>query len=119
MLGKMFYRRHYGNTTARCSSIRIHRLYILFSYIKNDADIPPEIWSEYLSSTLRTTNNYESFHRKLNSSFNSSRPNIYNFIDILKNIQIDTYIALQSQGSRNRITIEKGYIKKKKKKWKN
>lgn len=92
--------------------------YILDSYIKNDADFPPEIWSEYLSSTIRTTNNCESFHRKLNSSFNSSHPNIYNFIDVLKNIQIDTYIALRSQGSRNRITIEKeGYIKKKK--WKN
>ncbi|KAF0767639.1 MULE domain-containing protein [Aphis craccivora] len=88
--------------------------YILDSYIKNDADFPPEIWLEYLSSTLRKTNNCESFHRKLNSSFNSSHPNIYNFIDVLKNIQIDTYIALRSQRSRNRITIEKeGYIKKK------
>ncbi|KAF0756715.1 Uncharacterized protein FWK35_00015087 [Aphis craccivora] len=92
--------------------------YILDSYIKNDADFPPEIWSEYLSSTLRTTNNCKSFHRKLNRSFNSSHPNIYNFIDDLKNIQIYTYIALRSQGSRNRLTIEnEGYIKKKK--WKN
>jgi hypothetical protein len=65
---------------------------ILDSYIKNDADFPPEIWSEYLSLTLRTTNNCESFYRKLNSLFDSSRPNIYNFIDVLKNIQIDTYI---------------------------
>jgi hypothetical protein len=68
--------------------------YILDSYIKNDADFPPEIWSEYLSSILRTTNNCESFHRKLNSSFNSSQPNSYNFIAVLKNIKIDTYKAL-------------------------
>jgi hypothetical protein len=88
--------------------------YVLESYIKHDADYPPEIWAEYLSSTLRTTNNCESFHRKLNSSFNSSHPNIFNFVEILKNIQSDAYIALRSQGTRNRRMIEKEeYIKKK------
>lgn len=39
-----------------------------------------------------TINNFESFRRKLNNSFNSSHPNIFNFIDNLKNIQSDTYI---------------------------
>jgi len=62
-----------------------------------------------------TTNNCQSFHRQLNNSFNSSHPNIFNFIGILKNIQIDTYIVLRSSDSRNRITIEKErylYLKK-------
>jgi hypothetical protein len=36
--------------------------YILDSYIKNNADFLPEIWLEYLSSTLRTINNSKSFH---------------------------------------------------------
>lgn len=72
------------------------------------------MWAEYSSSTLRTTNNCESFYRKLNNLFNSSHPNIFNFIDIKKNIQTDTHVALQSQGSRNRIVVEKEECIKKK-----
>jgi len=53
-------------------------------------------------------------HSIYNNSFNSSHPNIFNFIDVLKNIQTDTYIALQSQGSRKIMVIEKEeYIKQK------
>jgi len=69
-------------------------LYILDTYLTNDAGFPPQIWAEFLSSTMGTTNNYESFHKKLSSNyfFNSSYPNIFNYIDILKNIQSDIYM---------------------------
>jgi len=41
--------------------------------------------------------------------FNCSYPNIYNFIDILKDIQIDTYIKIRSKEviKKRKITIEK------------
>jgi len=56
---------------------------------------------------MRTTNNCESFHKKLNSSFNSSHPNIFNFIEILKNMQCDKYIILRSQGKKSKKMTDK------------
>jgi len=89
-------------------------LYIRFIYKKWCWLSTRNMGKIFIIDIIRTTNNCESFHRKWNSFFNSSHPNIFNFIDILKNTHIDTYIALRSQGSRNRITIEKeGYIIKK------
>ena len=81
--------------------------YILETYITDDAEFPPQIWAEFVSSTMRTTNNCESFHKKLNSSFNSSHPNIFNFIEILKNMQCDTYIILRSQGTKSKKMTDK------------
>jgi len=81
--------------------------YILETYLTNDAEFPPQIWTEFASSTMRTTNHCESFHKKLNSSFNSSYPNIFNFIDILKNMQCDTYITLRSQGTKSEKMTDK------------
>lgn len=72
---------------------------------KNDVNFPSGIFAEYLLLELHTTNNYcESFHRQLNNSFNSTQ--IFLILWIFKKyIQRDTYIALKSQGSRNRLTI--------------
>lgn len=86
--------------------------YILDTYTENDEDFPPTIWAEFLTSTIRTTNNCEAIHRKLNSLLNSSRPNIFNFIKVLKNIQCETYnyINLQSHGEKSRTTVEKKYL---------
>jgi len=57
---------------------------ILETYLTNDGEFPPQLWAKYVSSTIRITNNCESFHKKLNSSFNSSHPNIFNFLKIRK-----------------------------------
>ena len=62
--------------------------YIIETYLTNDAEVLPQIWAESVSSTIHATKNCESFHKKLNSSFNSSHPNIFIFIDILKNMRI-------------------------------
>jgi len=84
--------------------------YILETYITNKAEFPPQICAEFISSTMRATNNCESFHKKLNCSFYSSHPNIFNFIEILKNMQCDTYITLRSQGTKTKIMTDKGNI---------
>lgn len=61
-----------------------------------------------------TTNSCETFHKKLNSLFNSFHLNIFNFVVLLKNIQFDTCILLQNQGIRHKITTEKEAYGKKK-----
>ena len=80
--------------------------YILKRYLTNDAEFPSQIWAEFVS----TTNDSESFHKKLKSSFNSSHSNIFNFIIILKNMQCDTYITLRNQGIKSKKMIEKRNI---------
>jgi hypothetical protein len=56
-----------------------------------------------------TTNSCEAFHSKFNALFYSAHPNIFVFIDILKNVQKDTYIKLRSTHLNTRRTniIEK------------
>jgi len=52
---------------------------------------PTEMWADISSTGDRTTNCCESFHGKFNAEFTSARPNIFNFMEILKQIQADTY----------------------------
>lgn len=89
--------------------------YILKTYITTDASFPLNLWAEFATTTNRTTNSYETFHSKLNNLFIASHPNIYNFIDVLKNIQSETYIKIQNNRQRkSRQIIEKeNYIRKK------
>ncbi|KAE9543358.1 hypothetical protein AGLY_002158 [Aphis glycines] len=70
--------------------------YILENYIEKDCLFPPTMWAEYISSIERTTNCCESFHTKFNSCFYSANPNIFQFIDVLKEVQIGTYVKLRS-----------------------
>ncbi|KAE9524137.1 hypothetical protein AGLY_015502 [Aphis glycines] len=42
---------------------------------------------EFATTTNQTIDSCEAFHSKLNNLFIASHPNIYNFIDVLKNIQ--------------------------------
>lgn len=81
--------------------------YMVNMYISEDAQFPPHMWAECSSSLHRTTNACESFHSKFNSLFYSPHPNIYQFIEVLKNVQIDTYIKISS------ISIEKKVYRKK------
>lgn len=80
--------------------------YIFETYIV-EADFPPNIWAEYSSSLIRTTNACESFHKKLNNLFGAPHPNIFHFIEVLKHIQSDSYIFFRSKGKRDKKTIEK------------
>jgi hypothetical protein len=43
---------------------------------------------------LNTTNDCESFHAVLKSSFYHYHPQIFNFLEVLKDIQADTYIKI-------------------------
>jgi hypothetical protein len=62
--------------------------YILQHNIQEDCTFPPTMWAEFISSLERTTNCCESFHSQFNRHFYSPKPNIFQFIDVLKEIQI-------------------------------
>jgi hypothetical protein len=60
----------------------------------------------YSSSITRTTNSCEAFYKKFNGKFYSNHLNIYKFIDVLKNVQKDTYIKIRSSNQRKKIRRE-------------
>lgn len=43
---------------------------------------------------MKNNNNYKTFRVNLNNPFHTSYPNIYNFIDVLNDIQPETCIQL-------------------------
>ena len=73
---------------------------------------PSNIWAQFSASCNRTTNNCENFHSHLNSSFYSNHSNIYNFIDVLVEIQSETYIKCRSNGIKiNKICEKEAFIR--------
>ena len=70
--------------------------YLVETYIQENSSFPPSIWAVEEASITRTTNACESFHSQFNSSFYSTHPSIYIFIEKLKEFQIDTYVKIQS-----------------------
>lgn len=82
------------------------------TYIDPSGLFPPDVWAEFKVTTNRTTNVCESFHSRLNGMFNCSHPNIYNFIYVLKDIQIDTYIKIRSKEviKMKKTTVEKNFF---------
>jgi len=88
--------------------------YILNNYIDSEAIFPPNIWSDFKPSTMRTTNACESFHAHFNSKFYSAKPNLYQFIEVLKTVQIDNYIKIRSgQNKRKIILLKENFIEEK------
>ncbi|KAE9542890.1 hypothetical protein AGLY_002801, partial [Aphis glycines] len=72
-----------------------------------DATFPPNIWSAFAATTVRTTNSCESYHSRLNRRFYSPHPNIFNFIDELLEVQSETQIKLRSKNQKKKTTLDK------------
>jgi hypothetical protein len=72
--------------------------YLVDSYISDEGLFPSHIWVSDKISSQRSTNACESFHAKFNKSFSSPHPNIFVFIAVLTQLQIDTYILMQNTG---------------------
>lgn len=68
--------------------------YILDNYVDASATFPPQIWAELPSRTPRTTNGAESFHSHYNSQFYHEHPAIWIVLEILKEIQTETYVKM-------------------------
>lgn len=66
--------------------------YITDTYISEEAVYPPFVWASPSVKSERTTNACESFHSHFNCNFNSTHPNIYAFIEVLKAVHVDIYV---------------------------
>jgi hypothetical protein len=83
------------------------------NYINEESRFPPTIWSEFNATIMRTTNSCESFHSHFNSMFHTAHSNIYQLLEILKNVKIDTYIEMSSvevRKKRNCILLKEKFI---------
>lgn len=83
--------------------------YVFDNYISpEEAVFPSDIWAEFSASLNRTTNCCESFHSKLNRQLHTPHPNIYSFVEALKDVQSETYVQLRSRAPRKlKKTVEK------------
>jgi predicted GTPase len=70
--------------------------YLKNTFIGEGAIFSPTVWAEASSELTKSTNACESFHAHFKSNFNHSHPNIFMFIDTLKNIQSEIHMKLQS-----------------------
>ena len=95
--------------------------YLTDNYIDCKSRFPPEIWSDVTASSVRTVNTCKSFYAKFNSSLYSPHPDIFTFLDVLKEFQIDTNIVIRtserkekklSGASEKTIVLLKGNISK-------
>jgi len=69
--------------------------YILNNYILSDATFPPILWAITEPPTeARTTNGPESFHNHYNAQFYTSHPSIHQVIQILLDIQSESYLKI-------------------------
>jgi hypothetical protein len=70
--------------------------YLVDTYISEDSLFPPQIWAENSACITRTTNACESFHHNFNDSMYRAHPNLFLFLEKLKEFQMDTYVKIQS-----------------------
>ena len=70
--------------------------YIFDNYVSPDGVFPPILWAGKPSEEPRTTNGPESFHRHYNSQFYTSHPSIHEVINIMLDIQSETYLKIKS-----------------------
>jgi hypothetical protein len=68
--------------------------YILKNCTFESSQYPSEMWASFTYSLARATNSCKSFHSKINAMFYSAHANIYEFINILLNVQCETYIKI-------------------------
>ncbi|XP_071083808.1 uncharacterized protein [Haliotis cracherodii] len=60
--------------------------YIVTNWVDYEARFPLSLWNHHPTFGQRANNNLEGYHSRLNASLNHRHPNLYRFIDIIKNI---------------------------------
>ncbi|KAE9536151.1 hypothetical protein AGLY_007374 [Aphis glycines] len=81
--------------------------YLINMYIDEDATFPLFMWASCSIASERTTNACESFHSAFGKYFYSAHPNIFVFLEVLKLIQVQTYIKINSIQKENKIQNSK------------
>lgn len=73
--------------------------YLVDNYIDDEnAKFPPHIWAnmEPENTIFKTTNACESYHAKFGGLFYNQHPSIYIFVEAVKQVQLETYVKIQS-----------------------
>ncbi|XP_054276641.1 uncharacterized protein LOC128995650 [Macrosteles quadrilineatus] len=78
--------------------------YLVENYIDSESTFPPSIWASSSVTSERTTNACESFHAKFSRNFTHPHPNIFIFVEAIKEVQIDTSIGIRSSKTPRKIT---------------
>jgi len=84
--------------------------YLVDTYIGEDATFPPYLWTSCIISGERTTNACESFHSAFGKYFYSPHPNIFVFYEVLKMIQLQSYIKMNSVKKENKNKKQKTIV---------
>lgn len=71
-------------------------VFCFFFYILLFRRFPPSMWAWLPDELPSTTNGAESFHADFNRQFASAHPNIHASIQVLLEIQAQTYVKMQS-----------------------
>jgi len=85
---------------------------VLNNYIIEDAKFPPSMWAREPTDEPRTTNGAESFQSNYNSQFYHPHSNIYQVINILKEIQTKTLLKFNSISKQKINILRKKTIEK-------
>ncbi|XP_022177387.1 uncharacterized protein LOC111038560 [Myzus persicae] len=70
--------------------------YIVDTFIDENSLFPPHFWAGEPSMDPRTTNGPEAFHRDFNSQFYTCHPNCFAIINILLEVQEESYLKIGS-----------------------
>ncbi|XP_071089388.1 uncharacterized protein [Haliotis cracherodii] len=71
----------------RSTTLYNHGPYILTTWVDDDARFPIPLWNHHRNIGPRTNNNLEGFHYRLNKSLPHHHPNIYRFVELIKQIE--------------------------------
>ncbi|XP_046552941.1 uncharacterized protein LOC124262479 [Haliotis rubra] len=61
--------------------------YIVTTWVDDDARFPIPLWNHHRNVGPRTNNNLEGFHYRMNKTLTHHHPNIYRFVELLKQIE--------------------------------
>jgi len=77
--------------------------YLKKKFISLISKFQPSLWAKFSNPLMRTANSCELFHSKLNGMYRiySSYLNVFQFLEVLKNIQIYIFIKMRNSNLTN------------------
>ena len=77
---------------------RVHKFLdnVVKACISEDSTYPPSVWTSCGADEKRTTNCSESFHSHFGAQFCSSHPDIFDFLEQLKNEQSKVVLKIKA-----------------------
>ncbi|RWS22729.1 uncharacterized protein B4U80_09036 [Leptotrombidium deliense] len=85
--------------------------YHLDNWFKDGSTYPRELWNQYRNFCDRTNNGVEGWHSAFNKAVGKSHPRLYQFIDIIKDQQLEfELVSRQVDNGESTVTLRRKYI---------